>query len=282
MKKDTFLVTGGTGTIGRQVISELLNAGKNVRMLTRDSSKVLPPNNVEISEGDLNTPDTLKGALKGVIGVHLISFGDENYTPLAKGKQIVETIEEAGVKRLTILWNGEGNESSLEKEIKSSSMEWTVLQPQEYMSNALGWAESIIERSEVKEPFGDRPTAAIHEADVGSVIAEILINGGHSQQIYTLTGPEVLTPRKQVQEIASALGREIKFIEMDEKQTRARWKEWGLPDETMDYLYEWYRNTPAQGSTVTTVVENIINRPPRSFKEWIQKNSNAFDKQCSV
>lgn len=74
MKRDTFLVTGGTGTIGRQVISELLNAGKNVRMLTRDSSKVLPPNSVEIFEGDLKRPDTLKEALRGVVGVHLISF----------------------------------------------------------------------------------------------------------------------------------------------------------------------------------------------------------------
>lgn len=276
MNDDTFLITGGTGTIGKQVIKALLKANQTVRVLTRDASKVQVQDKLTVFEGDLNDPETLKDAVKGIKGIHLISFGDENYTPLATGKKIVECLETASVKQATILWNGEGNESSIEKEIKNSRLEWTILQPQEYVSNALGWAESIKEFDEVKEPFGDRPTAAIHEADVGAVIAKILINGGHSNQIYTLTGPEVLTPRKQVNEISMALNRDINFIELNEEQTRARWKSWGLPKETMDYLYEWYGNTPPQGYTITPVVENILGRPPKQFKQWVLENIKLY------
>lgn len=276
MKEPIFLVTGGTGTIGGQVIKMLLKAPCKVRLLTRDPAAVKGAKGVEVIAGDLNQADTLKDALKGVKGLHLISFGDESYTPLANGGQLVQLAEQAGVERVTVLWNGEGNESSLETAIKRSSLDWIILQPQEYMANALGWVASVKHQAQVQEPFGDRPTAAIHEADVGAVIAEILLHGGHAKQIYTLTGPEVLTPKKQVQQIASALGRDIAFIELDEQQTRARWQEWGLPQATMDYLYQWYGNTPAQGFTITPTVEQIIGRPAKSFKAWVTENIRCF------
>lgn len=271
-----FLVLGATGTVGKQVVKELLNTKQKVRILSRYLEKCKFPNEVEIFIGDLNKEETLKDVFKDAYGVHFISIGDEKYTPLSNGKNIIELAEKSGIKRATILWNGEGNESSLEKAIKTSNLEWTILQPQEYMANALGWKQAIIEKNEVKEPFGDRPTAAIHESDIGNVVASILVNGGHNKKTYTLTGPEVLTPRKRVEGISIALNREIKFQELNEEQTRARWKEWGLPNETMDYLYEWYGNTPAQGYTITSVVKEVTGKPASDFKKWLLDNIDKF------
>lgn len=271
-----FLVTGATGTIGREVVKALLENRKKVRVLTRNPQKLENNEMVEVIKGDLTQPKTLKTALEDVDGIHLISFGDENYTPLSTGKSIVDLAMKAGVKRATVLWNGEGNESTIEREIKNSPFDWTILQPQEYMANALGWTQSIIETNVVKEPFGDRPTAAIHESDVGAAIAHILMYGGHAQKTYTLTGPAVLTPKRQVLEIGKAIGREIKFTELNEEQTRERWRTWGLPKETMDYLYEWYDNTPPEGYTVTTTVEDIIGRPAYSFQKWVSDNIQHF------
>lgn len=201
MNNDVFLIFGATGTIGRQITSELLRNNKKVRVVTRGGSRHRTLSNVDIYEGDLNKLSTLEKAFEGVKGVHLIPFGDELYTPLSNGKQIVEMIENFRIKRVTVLWNGEGNESRLEQAVKSSDLDWTILQPQEYMANALGWTESISSQRVVKEPFGDRPTAAIHEGDVGAVIASVLMNGGHSKKTYTLTGPQVLSPKIQVQVI---------------------------------------------------------------------------------
>lgn len=275
-KSKIFLVTGATGTIGRQVVKELLEQEQKIRVLSRDSTKSKFSNQIEVVNGDLNNVETLKKVFKDVYAAHLLSIGDEKYTPLSNGKSIVELAEKSGIKRVTVLWNGEGNESSLQTEIKLSKLEWTILQPQEYMANVLGWVPSILENNEVKEPFGDRPTAAIHENDVGKVIATILVNGGHHNKTYTLTGPEILTPRKQVEIIARALKQKILFQELNEEQTRARWKEWGLPIETMDYLYNWYGNTPEQGYTVTRIVEHIIGKPPQSFKKWVLDNIENF------
>ncbi|MCE7055888.1 NAD(P)H-binding protein, partial [Algoriphagus sp. AGSA1] len=222
--KKIFLVSGASGTVGKEVVRELQKGNSKVRVLTRDANKTEFPKDVEVVTGDLTDTESLEKAFEGVYAAHLISIGDDKYTPLSNGKSIVQALQKSGAKRITVLWNGEGNESTLEKEVKNSELHWTILQPQEYMANALGWVESIHKTKEVKEPFGDRPTAAIHENDVGNVIATILSDTGrsHHEKIYTLTGPKILTPRKQVEQIAHALGQKIVFQELNEEQTRSR------------------------------------------------------------
>ncbi len=53
------LVTGATGTVGRQVVAELLARGHAVRALTRDAKGADFPAGVEIVQGDLTEPDSL-------------------------------------------------------------------------------------------------------------------------------------------------------------------------------------------------------------------------------
>lgn len=51
----------------------------------------------------------------------------------------------------------------------------TFLQPVEFMSNALQWAETIRLEGIVREPFGDSPSAMVHVADIASVAVAALI-----------------------------------------------------------------------------------------------------------
>ncbi|HWZ96227.1 MAG TPA: NAD(P)H-binding protein [Candidatus Dormibacteraeota bacterium] len=55
------LVIGGTGTVGRQVVFQLLDRGASVRVLARHPEKAQFPSHVEIVSGDLTLPDTLDG-----------------------------------------------------------------------------------------------------------------------------------------------------------------------------------------------------------------------------
>jgi dihydroflavonol-4-reductase len=60
------LVTGGTGFVGRAVVEELLAAGREVRVLARNSAHpALAGLAVEVAEGDLRDPDSLTRALTG-------------------------------------------------------------------------------------------------------------------------------------------------------------------------------------------------------------------------
>ena len=62
------LVTGGTGFVGANVVRELLDAGVTVRVLARAGSdrRALGTLPVEIVEGDLCVPASLRRAVAGV------------------------------------------------------------------------------------------------------------------------------------------------------------------------------------------------------------------------
>ena len=60
------LITGGTGFIGRQLASDLLKKGLPVRLLVRDPEKARGFPGAEIVQGDLQDPESLEKACKGV------------------------------------------------------------------------------------------------------------------------------------------------------------------------------------------------------------------------
>ncbi|MDG9706534.1 SDR family oxidoreductase, partial [Streptomyces sp. DH37] len=62
----TILVTGATGTVGRQIVEQLVKRGADVRALVRDPAKASFPAGVAVVQGDLLDVDSLRNALSGV------------------------------------------------------------------------------------------------------------------------------------------------------------------------------------------------------------------------
>jgi len=88
----TPLVIGATGNVGKELTKQLVNAGKHVRILVRDLSKVADPWNasplVEPVVGDLDKPDTLQRAMVGIKKMFLITGStqqDRNVLMLGRG-----------------------------------------------------------------------------------------------------------------------------------------------------------------------------------------------------
>ncbi|MGW1158477.1 NmrA family NAD(P)-binding protein [Streptomyces sp. NPDC002519] len=269
------LVTGATGTVGRQVVAELLARGHAVRALTRNAAKADFPAGVEVVQGDLAEPDSLIPALEGVTGLHLITFGGAYFAPLETGPRILELARAAGVRRVTVLHGG--GPSLLEDAVRADAdVDWTVLMPVEIMANCLAWADGIVASGEVREPFVSRLSAMVHEGDIGAVAAVALTEEGHGGQEYVITGPELLTVGDKVATIAAALGREIALVELSEEQAVAQWRAAGYPENVIGFLVEAYGNTPAVGRTVVDTVEKVTGHPARTFAQWAAEHADAF------
>jgi uncharacterized protein YbjT (DUF2867 family) len=75
------LITGGTGTLGRLVVSRLLGAGCKVRVLSRSTRE--PADGIEYVTGDLAKGEGIQAAVDGAeIIVHCAGTarGDEDKT----------------------------------------------------------------------------------------------------------------------------------------------------------------------------------------------------------
>lgn len=268
----TTLVTAATGKAGRHVVDQLLQRGQSVRALTRDPANARLPADVEVVRGDLTVPDSLVSAVEGVDAVHLIVDGD--HETLSTGPQIAELLERAGVRRVSILWNG--SPGPVEEAIAARDLAWTRLEANDFMANALSWVEEIGGDGIVRAAYADVPVAIVHEADVGAVAAAVLTSDGHAGKSYVVSGPQPLSIRERVATIAAALGREVGFEELTDAQARERWRAAGHSEELVELLASWHSSPPAAARTAVDTVERVTGRPPRTFAQWADEHASAF------
>ncbi|WP_314246683.1 NAD(P)H-binding protein [Streptomyces kutzneri] len=270
----TILVTGATGTLGRHIVQRLLRTGRTVRALTRNAGAARLPTGVEVVEGDLTQPASLAAALDGVGAMHLLGATGADHAPLRTGGEILTLAAEAGVRRITVLSPGSGQD--LDRVVRRSGLEWTFVWPVDLMANTLGWADTIRAEGRVREPYGDRRTASVHEADVADVVSAILTGGGHAGRSYVLTGPQALGPAEKAAALAAATGRDIRFTHLTDSQARELWRAQGWPEEGIDFMLHMWATVPATVADVTSSVERVTGRPPRSFAQWATAHAETF------
>ena len=66
------LVIGATGTVGRQVVSQLAAKGAPVRAMVRNPGAAQLPPQVEVVRGDLTAPESLDACLEGIDTLFLV------------------------------------------------------------------------------------------------------------------------------------------------------------------------------------------------------------------
>jgi uncharacterized protein YbjT (DUF2867 family) len=216
--------------------------------------------------------------LSGTISYTLVIFrkGDPS-VPLQSAAELIALAAKAGVRRVTILCGPE--ESDVEKAVKASDLEWTILQPVEFMANAIvDWGESIRSENLVREPFPNALSAKIHEADIAAVAVAALLQEGHAGKAYTLTGPDAIARAESVRIISEGTGRDIRLIEQSEQEAREQWRMMGYPDEAIDFFVEMGQNTPEVGYTVLPTVEEVTGRKARNFADWVLEHAEHFAK----
>jgi uncharacterized protein YbjT (DUF2867 family) len=271
------LVTGATGNVGREIVKELHGAGHQIRVVSRNPAKASFPPDVEVMAGDLTDPAIMKAALDGIQKVFLIRVpGSETFPQIAKqsGVEHIVFLSSSAIEARTENAIGRMHLQT-EELIRQSNIQWTFLRPGAFMSNALQWAQAIRSEGVVRAPFGDVQTAPIHPRDIAAVAVKALVSSGHEGKIYTLTGPEVLTPVEQVQTIGDVLGKQITFEEIPETVAREHMKRFA-PADIVDAIFQLMREATNHPATVLPTVEEVTGQAARRFKQWVIDNADAF------
>ena len=276
------VVTGATGNVGRPLTRALAEAGQQVTAVSRHAAAV--PDGVRHLAVDLTEPGGLGPALTGAKALFLLLSGDMH----AAGANPADTIaaaEAAGVRRVVLL-STQGVATrplgatriamrALEDLLRGSGLEWAILRPGGFASNALWWAESIRAQRVVAAPFGDVGVPIVDPADIAEVAAACLLDDRHNGGVYELTGPEVITPRRQAEAIAAALGSPVRFHDLTREQAKAAMAH-SMPAELAeDTLTILGSPNPAE-LRVSPDVQRVLGRAPRPFADWAARNIAAF------
>ncbi|MFC0114559.1 NAD(P)H-binding protein [Kibdelosporangium aridum] len=278
----TILVTGATGNVGRSVITQLLEAGASVRATSRNPRSADLP--VDVRAADLEKPESFGEALEDVEKVFLFPnpAGAQGFAELAKAK---------GVKHIVVLSSQAAAHESygdspvrtlhlaVEAAVERSGIDWTFLRPGGFATNTLAWAHTIKQEGLVRLPFPDANVNSIHEADIAAVAVKALLEDGHVGAAYELTGPESIPERRQVELIGAAIGREIKLVELGVAEAKAQWAaHFGdfADEKLLDSMVQMYEQATARPADLTTVVQDLLGRPARTFAEWATDHKADF------
>ncbi|HEX2143963.1 MAG TPA: NAD(P)H-binding protein [Glycomyces sp.] len=281
-----YLITGATGTIGRPLVAALAARGEPVRAVTRDRDLAAFPHGVEVVAADPSRPASLAPHLDGVRAVFLNSTAIRDATA-----DLVDLARRSGVTRLVALaaynveqdlalqpsrYIGDRNREC-EAAAETSGLEWTSLRPHVYASMAVPlWAEQLRRGDDVAWPYPDFAEAPIDPRDVAEVAAHALLTDDLLGRKPVLTGPEAISQADMVAVIAEVTGRPLRYRELPVLDFADLIRTMGLPPELTASFIARYAAFAAHEPVVTDEVPQILDRPARSYRDWITDHAAAF------
>ncbi|MFD4972640.1 SDR family oxidoreductase [Streptomyces sp. NPDC058424] len=277
------LVTGATGTIGREVVRRL-PADLAVRVMARDPSRVERTSpHMDVVAGDYADPHSLDHALRGVSRAFVLTSrvgGDDDARFLRAARSAgvrhlvkvsAAAVADHGADDLITRW-----QRANEELLMGSGMRWTVLRPRSFMSNTLSWAASIGSEGVVRGLYGASVNACVDPRDVAAAAVYALTEDGHGGRIYTLTGPEPISAVEQTAQLGRLLGSPLRFEELSLDQARARLRERHHADVLEALLASAERQRVGAKAGVEDTVLRLTGRPARSFRTWAEDHLEAF------
>ncbi len=282
-KQRVILVAGATGNVGRQIVSQLLGTGVAVRALARNPDAAILPDDVEVVRGDLSAPDTLDAPLEGVEAIFLVwPFLTAEAAPAVldaatKHAHRIVYLSSMGVRddREEQTNPIDAFHADIERLIKQSGLDWTIVRSGGMATNTLWWAPQIRAGGIVRWFHGDASRSLIHERDVAAVAARALTEDGHGGKTYRVTGPRALTQIEQMRAIGEAIGRPLRWEEVSPEAARQQLLA-DMPPSVVDGILDAHAQFAAEPEPVTSTVEAITGAPARTFREWATDHAGDF------
>lgn len=205
----TILVTGATGTVGSQVVQQLVQRGADVRALVRDPAKASLaglPAGVELAKGDLLDVDSLRSAFKGVSTLFLLNA----VTPdeFTQALVALNLAREAGIERIVYLSVIHSDlyvnvphfagKFGVERMIERMGFNATILRPAYFIGNDLTVKDVVLGHGVYPMPIGSKGLAMIDTRDIAEIAAIELVRREQCDtplplERINLVGPDTLS-----------------------------------------------------------------------------------------
>lgn len=270
------LAIGGTGTVGGEVVRELGERGAEVRVLTRDPSKV--SGDARAVAGDLATPESLPPAFEGVDKVFLLTPLDPDEARL--GKNAVQAAADRGVPIVfQSVHDAAGapqvphfrSKVEIVEEIRRTGLPYTVMSPNNFYQNDRWIRDAVVQYGVYPQPIGAAGTSRVDTRDIGAATARVLLEEGWEGKDVPLVGPRAWTGEDTAGVYSDLLGRDVRYggddLDRWAESARAMMPEWLVDDLRIMYAH-FQQNGLAASEEDLTATRDVLDREPRSFEGY--------------
>lgn len=271
-------ITAPAGNVGRTLTRLLVGSGTPARLLVRAGSPAGPTGgSLEAVAADLDDAASLDVGLRGVTRLFLLSPGPD--TP-AQDRAAIAAAQRNDVAHVVLLSSlgveaggigGGTAHAPGEQVLKASGLNWTILRPNEFMTNTLAWLPEASAQGTLSLPTGDGRVAYIDPADIAAVAFAALTEAGHGGRTYRLSGPESLTAADLAQRFAEVLGRPVRHRDATVEEFRQAAGRMGMPAQVVDTLAEYY---PAAAQSRMDIrsddVAQVTGRPATPYLDFLR------------
>jgi uncharacterized protein YbjT (DUF2867 family) len=282
------LVIGATGTVGSEVVRQLVAAGERPRALVRDPTKARQRlgEQIEHAVGDLDRPETIDAALGGVDGVFVLTTQDARQPQWEQA--VIQAATRAGVGQLVKLSVFRADAQSplqvarqhgqAELALVQSGLAATIVRPVFFMQNLLGMVRDGV----IATAAGDGRVAMVDARDIAAVAVAALTGGGHAGKVYTLTGPEALGFDEVARVLSQQTGGSIRHVRVPADKVRVALQAKGVAAWYADDMATLHGMLAAgYEEVVTDDVRKVTGRPPRTLVQFAADHAGAFTQQLA-
>lgn len=275
----SILLTGATGTVGREVAKALTQRTIPFRVSSHHPP-VVDDKEVYL---DLLKPETFLPALAGVEKIFLV-----RPPQIADAKKyfypFVQAAQQQGVKQIVFL-SVMGVErlkfaphARIEKYIRDAQIGYTFLRPSFFMQNLVTeHLDEIRQDDTIYLPAGKGKTSLIDARDIGEAGALSLLDEQHMNKAYTLTGSESLSYYDVANILTDALGRRITYANPSLFQFRKHMLAKGVPNQYVSVMLGVYLiailGIPR---AVTPDLSALLGHPPKTMRAFVLDYRDRF------
>ena len=284
-------VLGGTGQLGSKIIDALLQAGarpEDLIVSCRNASKArrFADLGIEVRHADYDLPETLAPALAGTDVLMLIPSMAAVEERVVEYDRVLAGAESAAVGRIVLSSLSAARTDSrfriapylvyAESKLRVSGLDWTILRNGLYLDPLAAWAPELARQGRLPYPVRRGRVAYISRDDLARANAGALMQGGHSEQVYELTGPEAVSMPQLAAALAEATGAPIAFERISESEFKAICRESGVPDRIGEILVTMYRAVDqGEFEQVSDHVELLSGAPAQTVDEYLRRTVSS-------
>ncbi|KAF0974237.1 hypothetical protein FDP41_006847 [Naegleria fowleri] len=302
-KPPVILVVGGSGKVGSELVSSLLDRNARVRILVRniENAKSKFGDKVEYAAGDVSQDlDRLDPSAFQQIE-RLFILVPNNPQQVSQELNVLKKVLQQSsttlrqVVKLSVL-NADASrplgdlqrlhgqiENRIEDYLneKAPHVHFTVLRPNNFMQNLLAEASGIQKQGVLyrpkAEPFEYR-VSFIDTRDIGEAAATVLTQDPqkHSGRAYELTGPEALSWEEMVQKVSQVSNHKVEVVYVDDAEFY----------NALTFLPEFYRfyfvklmqtyRVERRSGIIAGDYKLITGKEARRYDDFLKENASSF------